>query len=458
MFAPTDTLEERETMTECITQLTLFDHPQKRIDVTFDAPQISSDAGLLLLRRAAAKTRICEEIARLLPDGRQEGKVKHSRYEQILQRVFMIACGYEDCNDADTLRHDPLLKTACGSSPRMETGLSCQSTLSRLENLVDARRVIAVHRLFEDAYVASLPKKTERVVLDIDATDDETHGSQQLSFFHGYYDHYMYHPVMIFDESGQLISFRLRAGNTHSSRLAAPMLERLIRKIKNRFPSCQVIVRADSGFCVPRILRVLESLDARFGKIDYVLGIARNQVLERLVEDELAKAKQLFEETGQRSRVFSDFFYAAGSWTCERWVVAKAEHMKQGPNPRFVLSTLCDDPSEAVYAFYCRRGDCENRIKDFKNALLADRLSCTRFVANAFRLCLHAAAYRVMFELRQQAAAFSEELGRAQFDTLRLKLLKVAAMITESVRRIRIRLPDAYPLKAIFASMLSAPP
>ncbi len=444
-------------MTECITQLLLFDHPKKRIEVAFDAPQISSDGGLLLLRRAAAATQICEKVAALLPDNREPGKVQHTRVEQILQRVFMIACGYEDCNDADSLRHDPLFKTVCGSSPREESGLSCQSTLSRLENLVGSRTVVEVQRLFEDEYIASLPKNTERIILDIDATDDETHGGQQLSFFHGYYDHYMYHPVMVFDENGQLISFRLRAGNTHSSKLAAPMIERLIRKIKKRCRKCQVILRADSGFCVPRILRALEALDEEFGKVDSVLGIARNQVLEREIEDDLARAGAMAEETGKRARVFRGFFYAAKSWHCERWVVAKAEYTRQGRNPRFVLTSLYDTDPEELYGFYCRRGECENRIKDFKNALCADRLSCTSFVANAFRLCLHAAAYRVMFRLRQQAAEASEELGRSQFDTIRLKLLKIGAMITESVRRIRIRLPEAYPLKAVFAEILMAP-
>jgi len=444
-------------MTECNTQLRLFDHPEKRIDVSFDAPQISSDAGLLLLRKAAAEIKICDAIANLLPDDREEAKVKHSRIEQVLQRVFMIACGYEDCNDADTLRHDPLLKTVCDSSPKDADGLSCQSTLSKLENLVSAKDVVAIQRKFEDEYVAGLPKNTRRIVLDIDATDDETHGGQQLSFFHGYYDHYMYHPVMVFDGNGQLVSFRLRAGNTHSSRLAAPMLDRIIKKIKHRFPKCRVIIRGDSGFCVPRILRTLEALYAKHRGVDYVLGIARNPVLERMVAEELEQARMLSEETGARARVYKDFFYSAGSWHHERWVVAKAEHTLLGANPRFVLTSFCDDGPEQVYEFYCSRGDCENRIKDFKNALMADRLSCSSFVANAFRLCLHAAAYRVMYRLRENAAKVSREMGRKQFDTLRLKLLKVGAMITESVRRIRIRLPEAYPLKELFAAMLLSP-
>jgi hypothetical protein len=444
-------------MTECITQLSLFDHPKKRLDVTFDAPQISSDGGLLLLRRAAAEIGICEAISDLLPDDRELGKVRHSRLEQIRQRVFMIACGYEDCVDANYLRHDPLLKTVCDSSPRDEAGLSCQSTLSRLENLVSAETVVQIQRKFEDEYVASLPLGTKSIVLDIDATDDETHGAQQLAFFHGYYDHYMYHPVMVFDGKGQLISFRLRAGNTHSSRLAAPMLSRIIQKIKRRVPKCRVIVRADSGFCVPRVLCMLESLDKAFGRVDYVLGIARNSVLQSKIIKELERAGKLCEETGGQARVFTDFLYAAGSWHRKRRVIAKAEYTLLGANPRFVLTSFGGDEPEQLYEFYCARGECENRIKDFKNALMADRLSCSSFVANAFRMCLHAAAYRVMYKLRENASAVNADLGCKQFDTLRLKLLKVGAMITESVRRIRIRLPEAYPLKHIFALMLLTP-
>lgn len=445
-------------MTECNTQLTLFDHPQKRIDVAFDAPQVSSDGGLLLLRQAELATRICEKLAALLPDDRDWSRIVHSRKEQITQRVFMIACGYEDCNDADSLRHDPLFKTVCDGTPRDEHGLSCQSTLSRLENLVSARVVVVAQRLFEDEYVAGLPDDTDVVVLDIDSTDDETHGQQELACFHGFYDHHMYHPLLVFDDAGRLITFRLRAGNTHAAKLARPMLDRVIRKIKARFPRCQVVVRADSGFCVPRMLRNLEQLHDELGDVDYVLGIARNQVLERTVEEAKKLARDLYEASGRRARVFTDFFYAAGTWEVERWVVAKAEHGRLGENPRFVLSTLTDFPPGMVYRAYCGRGACELRIKDLKNALFADRLSCSRFVANAFRLCLHAAAYRLMTAVRDRVGEVNPQLGRAQFDTLRLKLLKVGALISESARRIRVRLSRSHPLATVFMAMLQPAP
>lgn len=445
-------------MTQCITQLTLFGHPQKRIEVAFDAPHVSSDGGLLLLRRAESAVLICEKLAALLPDDRDQDRVVHSRLEQIKQRVFMIACGYEDCNDADSLRHDPLFKTVCDSTPNDEHGLSCQSTLSRLENLVTARDVVLVQQLFEDEYVASLPADTDVVVLDIDATADEAHGRQQLVMFHGFFDHYIYHPLLVYDDEGRLISFRLRAGNTHASKFAGPLLDRIIRKIKARFPGCQIVIRADSGFCVPRILARLERLHDELSDVDYVLGIARNQVLERTIEEAKAFAREIYEASGKRARVFTDFFYAAKTWEWQRWVVAKAEHGRLGENPRFVISTLTDFPPEMVYRAYCQRGACELHIKDFKNALFADRLSCSSFVANAFRLCLHAAAYRLMTVVRDRAGEISPRLGRCQFDTLRLKLLKVGALISVSVRRIRVRLSRSHPLAGVFMAMLQPAP
>jgi hypothetical protein len=317
-------------------------------------------------------------------------------------------------------------------------------------------------RWLEASYVELLPEDTTEVILDIDSTDDETHGAQQLSFFHGYYDHYMYHPLLVFDgESGQLITTRLRPGNTHASRGAAGMLVRLIRRIKKRFPNAHILVRGDSGFCVPRILHVLERLDRDFGYVDYLFGIARNKVLERLVGPAMDTAEEMYRMSRRKVRHFTEFEYAAGSWDRERLVIAKAEYTSLGRNPRFVVTSLRGFPPELIYNAYCQRGQCENNIKDFKNALQADRLSCSSFTANFFRLLLHSAAYRLMHELRNQASLHSKELGRAQFDTLRLRLLKVGALVRQSVRRLHIRLPRAFPFAAIFraiAAGLDPPP
>jgi hypothetical protein len=388
--------------------------------------------------------------------------VIHDLQEQCRQRMYGIALGYEDCNDADRLRQDPLLKTTCNRLPDEVQGLSSQPTLSRFENSVDWPTLRRLMRWLEASYVESLPENTTEVILDIDSTDDETHGAQQLSFFHGYYDHYMYHPLLVFDgESGQLITSRLRPGNTHASRQAAGMLVRLVRRIKRRFPDVHILVRGDSGFCVPKVMHVLEGLDRRYADVDYLFGIARNKVLERLAMPSLDTAEEMYRLSGRKVRHFTEFEYAAGTWDRKRLVIAKAEYTSLGRNPRFVVTSLRGFPPELIYNAYCQRGQCENNIKDLKNALQADRLSCSSFTANFFRLLLHSAAYRLMHELRARTSEHSMELGRAQFDTLRLRILKVGALVRQSVRRIHIRLPRAFPFAAIFRAIaggLDPPP
>jgi hypothetical protein len=449
-------------MTQCITQLTLGFFSHKPVVIDFDAPDISSDGGFLLLRQVDDFLSVSESFAAAIADSRDPSRVIHDLPEQCRQRMYGIALGYEDCNDADRLRHDPVLKTSCDRLPDDAYGLSSQPTLSRFENSVDWPTLRRLMRWLEVSYVESLPQGTTEVILDIDSTDDETHGAQQLSFFHGYYDHYMYHPLFVFDgASGQLISSRLRPGNTHASRGAAGLLVRLVRHIKKRFPDAHVLVRGDSGFCVPRILHVLEGLDRDLGCVDYLFGIARNPTLERLAEPALDMAEEMYRISGRKVRHFTEFEYAAGSWDHERLVIAKAEHTSLGRNPRFVVTSLRGFPPELIYNAYCQRGQCENNIKDLKNALQADRLSCSSYTANFFRLLLHSGAYRLMYELRNRASVHSQGLGRCQFDTLRLKLLKVGALIKQSVRRIHVRLPRSFPLAAVFRAIaygLDPPP
>lgn len=444
-------------MTECITQLSLGFLGQRPIVIDFDAPEISSDGGVLLVRQVDDRLGVTEWFAGALDDRRDSARVVHDRLEQCRQRIYQIALGYEDCNDSDSLRHDRLLKTVCGRLPEEEPGLSSQPTLSRFENSVDWMAVRRVVRRFEESYVDALPSDTTEIILDIDATDDETHGAQQLSFFHGYYDHHMYHPLLLFDgESGQLISVELRPGNTHSSRGAAAMLRRVIKRIKDRLPGVRIVVRADSGFCVPRALETIEELNQLYGDVDFLFGIAKNAVLLRLAAAAMETAKEMHERDRRTVQHFTSFEYAAGSWSHPRLVIAKAEHSALGPNPRFVVTSLCGFPPELIYRAYCARGQCENLIKDLKNALAADRLSCSSFRANFFRLLLHSAAYRLMHELRREASKHSDELGRAQFDTLRLRLLKVGALVKQSARRIHVRLPKAFPFAKIYRAIASA--
>jgi hypothetical protein len=272
----------------------------------------------------------------------------------------------------------------------------------------------------------------------------------------------MYHPLLVFDgENGQLITSRLRPGNTHASRQSAGLLARLVRRIKRRFPDAHILVRGDSGFCTPKILNVLETLDRDYGDVDYLLGISRNQVLERLASPAMDTAEEMYGYSRRKVRHFTEFEYSAGSWAHDRLVIVKAEHTSLGRNPRFVVTPLRGFPLELIYDAYCQRGQCENNIKDLKNALQADRLSCSSFTANFFRLLLHSGAYRLMYELRNRAGEHSQKLGRAQFDTLRLRLLKVGALVKQSARRIHVRISQAFPFAAVFraiAAGLDPPP
>lgn len=449
-------------MTQCIPQLRLGFHPELPVVVDFDAPEVSSDGGALLLRQIDDSLGLTAGFAALLSDDRNPLRCSHSRQEQTRQRVFQIALGYEDCNDADRLRQDPLLKTVCDRTPGQEQGLSSQPTLCRFEGSQKGPTLRRLVRYLEDTYVADLPTDTRLVLLDLDTTDDETHGAQQLSFFNGFYDHHMYHPLLVFDSgSGQLISALLRPGRVHASRGAAGLLRRLIRKIKKRFPQAQIAVRADSGFCTPALLATLEKLDAELGDIEYLIGLPKNPVLLRKAASAMSLAEDLYQRQGTKAQAYTRFFYAARHWPRPRFVVAKAEHGVMGANPRFVLTSLSEFPPDLLYRAYCERGQCENFIKDLKNALQADRLSCSTFQGNFFRLLLHTLAYRLLLALRQRVALHSAELGRAQFDTLRLRLLKVAAWVNQSVRRILVRLPKAFPFAELFHHLCTpwqAPP
>ena len=432
--------------TDCISPIEL-QFQRRPLQLSCDAPDISSDGGVLLLRQVDDRLGLTQRFAALLEDHR-----RHDRREQLRQRVYQIALGYEDCNDADRLRHDPAIQHACDS----EAALSSQSTLSRWENDITGGELNQLWREFERQYVDALDPATAFVVLDIDGTDDPTHGSQQLSMFHGFYDHHMFHPLVLFDgNSGQLISALLRMGTTHASKGATTMLARIIRAIKQRCTSAAVVVRGDSAFAMPRLLDALEQLSDELGDVHYVLGLAQNSRLLELAAPLLAEAAEEYATTKRFVRRFAWLRYSTlNSWSHERDVVLKVEHSEKGANPRFVVTTLAGfDPGLIYDRAFCPRGQTENYIKDFKNALAADRLSCHRFAANAFRLLLHAIAYRLLHALRTTAGDVEPVLRRAQMDTLRIRLLKVAAIVTTSIRRVVVRLPRAFPFAATFIAI-----
>ncbi len=431
-------------------------HSAMPIIARFTAPDSSSDGGVLLLRQADDRLGISSWFAACLPDLRDPRRVLHDRREQTRQRLFQLALGYEDCNDANALRNDPALRLACDQLPAQHGALSSQPTLCRLENAVDARSLRRLLDRFEQEYVDSFTAPPEVVVLDIDTTDDPTHGEQQLSFFHAFYDQHMYHPMLVFDGQGQLVTAILRPGNAHAAKGATPVLERLIRKLKRRFPEVLIVVRADSGFAVPRLMDKLEALDAELGGVDYLLGLAKNAVLLRLGEPLMQGAQEQARAGAKYVRHFGSFSYAAKSWAHERVVVMKAELMERGENPRFVVTSLSGFGAELLYEAYCDRGQSENWIKDFKRGLFADRLSCESFQANFFRLLEHGAAYRLVYGLRRVVSQVAPALGKAQLETVRSRLLKVGAVVKQSARQVVVELPRSFGLAAVFVAVAQA--
>ena len=442
--------------TDCIAQVEFkYQDYSQPIVVKTDAPGLSSDGGVLALRRLDERLGVTAAIADLVHDHRDARQVRHTRLEQLRQRVYQIALGYEDCNDADSLRHDLVWQAAC--SERGPAPLSSQPSLSRFENEVSGGELRTMWREFERQYVDRLSPTAPLVVLDIDSTDDPTHGQQQLAFFHGFYDQHMFHPLLVFDgESGQLITAVLRPGRAHAAWGADGTLRRLIRAIRQRCPDAAIVARGDSGFAMPWLLDTLDGLNQELGDVYYVIGIAKNPRLLALATTTMTAAAAEHQASENHVRRFAWLEYAATSWSRARAIVLKAEHGTRGSNPRFVVTNMTwVDPRSIYDGAYCPRGQSENYIKDFKNALRADRLSCHRFLANAFRLLLHAIAYRLMHALRAGLGALDPRVGRFQMDTLRLAFLKVGALVTKSARRLLVQLPRAFPGRELLLRFLS---
>ena len=362
------------------------------------------------------------------------------------QRVYQIACGYEDQNDSDFLRSDPLLKLVCGALPESGEDLASQPTICRMENAVTNRACYQMARALAELYIAQRGKDgaPQKIVLDFDATDDPTHGDQEESYYHGYFEEHIYHPLLVFDgDTGQLISALLRAGNTHASRSTVALLKRLVGLLRSAWPGVEVELRADAGFAVPAVYDYCEAEGIR-----YTIALATNSRLEELASSLLEEAQRRYEhERGRKVRLLSEGHYQARSWQIERRVVYKAEVMEEGTNTRFVVTNKPDEPDE-LYAHYTERGETENRIKDLKVALKADRLSCQRFVANQFRLLLHAAAYWLMDTLRKKLVDGGIE--RMQLDTLRLKLVKIGGRVRELLTKVRVHLAWGHPGQSLW--------
>ena len=442
------------------TQYVMFPGIFKRpVVAKFDQVQGSSDGGAILLKAADRRLGLTEALAACLEDERQAGKVRHEIQELLTQRVMAIACGYEDCNDAASLATDPVHKLLVGRDPVKGEDLASQPTLSRFENSVDRKELFRMSETLADCVIERHRKRlhgrARRITIDLDPTDDPTHGQQQFTFFNSHYDCHCYLPAVCFltfnDEVEQyLVAAVLRPGNVSGSCGAIGILRRLLERLDHAFPGVVCRVRLDGGFAAPKVLEFLDGQP----KVEYVVNMAANKVFKRLVEPAMRAARRLSKESGETEHVYGEFRYKTKkTWKYERRILYKAEvvrHPNRDPkdNPRFVVTNMKQSPQWLYEEVYCQRGDIENRIKELHYGMEIGRTSCTSFLANQFRVLMTAAAYVLMQELRLRLAR--TDCARTQVSTLREHFLKLGVQVVATVRRIVLHFPQAFPYRESF--------
>lgn len=410
------------------------------LEVDFSAGMVTSDGGLAWIAEADAALGLTAALAAVIPDWRTR-RGQHDLATLVAQRVYQIACGYEDQNDADTLRTDPLLKQVCGRLPRTGLDLASQPTFSRLETGISRSTGYRMAQALGELYLRERERAgvPTHLVLDLDATDDPTYGDQEGSSYHGYYRQYQYLPLLVFDgETNQLITAVLRRGTVHASHGVVAVLKRIVEAVRARWPKVTLELRADSGFAIPALYDYCEAEG-----IAYTIGLIPNTRLDEAVAELQAEAqRQSIASDGAKVRLLEETTYQAESWPQQRRVIMKAEILPKGPNTRFVVTTRTDNPEELSH-WYTDRGESENWIKDLKNGCFADRLSCHRFWANQFRLLLHAAAYWLLDTLRRWLT--SAGIARMTLETLRLRLIKIGGWVREWLDRVKLRLATSHP-------------
>jgi Transposase DDE domain group 1 len=434
----------------------IFERP---VVAEFDQPQSSSDGGAILLKAADRRLGLTEALTACLEDERQAAKVDHQLEELVTQRVMAIACGYADTNDAARLASDPVHKLLVGRDPKQGEDLASQPTLSRFENSVDRKELFCMAEALADLVIERHRQRRQgrahRITIDLDPTDDPTHGAQQLTFFNAHYDSYCYLPMvgfLTFDQESEqyLVAAVLRAGNAPASAGAVGILRRLIPRVKEAFPGAKIRVRLDGGFAAPEVLDFLDTEP----KVEYVVNLAANAVLKRKAEAAMKRARRAAEASGQTEHIYGECQYRTRkTWRWKRRVIHKAEVVRaEGKepkdNPRFVVTNLKQSPQWIYEEVYCQRGDLENRIKELHYGMEIGRTSCTNFWANQFRVLMTAAAYVLMQELRLGLAGTAH--ARAQVSSLRERFLKLGAQVVVSVRRIVLHLPRSFPYRKIF--------
>lgn len=427
-------------MTNCTQESFDFPDVKKRVvEVNFEGGDITSDGGVILLRQADRLIGLSQAVAKALKDNRRQASCKHDGVSLLRQRIYALASGYEDLNDHQDLRHDTAIQTAV---ERIET-LASSSTLCRWENRSDQQAAWRIHEVMVEQFIASFDDVPKELILDFDATDDAVHGKQEGRFFHGYYDHYCFLPLYVFCQDQLLVSY-LRPSKIDGAQHAWAILSLLVKRIRKTWPEVRIIFRGDSGFCRHRMLTWCERHN-----VNYIVGIAQNKRLNAMTAQWQKEAESHFEQTGKKVRQFDELQYAARSWHQPRRIIAKTEHTEKGGNPRYVVTNLTDKPQFLYETVYCARGDMENRIKEQQLALFADRTSCHYWWSNQFRLLLSSMAY-ILLETIRRLALQGTELANAYVSTIRLKLIKIGAVVLRNTRRIRLLLASSYPYQKLF--------
>lgn len=426
---------------------------RKKVTAAFDGGRITSDGGVMLLAEAERRLGIAAKLAAVIPDGRDASRVTHPLADILRARIFAIACGWEDADDLDSLRFDPAFKLACGRLPDSGRNLCSQPTMSRWENAPDLRSVIRLGRVLLDLWLASYPVPPAEVTLDIDDTCDVVHGHQQLSLFNAHYDERCFLPIHVYDTAtGRPVAMILRPGRTPSGREIRGHLRRLVRRVRQHWPQARITVRGDGHYGRPEVMDWCEA-----NGVDYLFGLPGNRVLDRLVDDAAddIRTRRALEKRASL-RGFAETRYRAKSWKRERRACARIEASTQGLDIRFVVTSLQAGSAELVYdTLYCARGQAENLIKMHKSQLASDRTSCRSPLANQVRLILHTAAYWLILTLRD-AIPKTHALAKAEFATLRLRLLKIGARVVETASRIRLAFAAACPEAALIRHLATA--
>lgn len=428
-------------MTDCNSNKISF-HPlnRRKVETSFTGGHITSDAGLLLLRQVDKRMNLTERITANLKDNRRQASCSHNLVSMLRQRIYAIAAGYEDQNDHNLLRKDIALQTAVESGRE----LASQSTLNRWENRADRQMAFDINAEFVEQFIASQSKRPKKLILDFDATDVAVHGDQEGKFFHGYYRHYCFLPLYV-TCGDHLLTAYLRPSKIDGAKHSWAILKLLVKRLRQQWPGVKIIFRGDSGFCRWRMLSWCE----RSG-VDYIVGIARNARLMDGAKDLVNSAEQQYGQTAEKSRLFTRLSYAAKSWDRKRNIIVKAEYNVLGPNTRFVITNLDGDAQSLYDNLYCARGEMENRIKEQQLDLFADRTSAHAWWPNQLRLLLSACAYLLVSAIRQTALG-GTELAHATCGTIRLKLIKIGAVVISNTRRVLFKLSGAYPYKELFS-------